>query len=100
MEGYADMRFVSQLPQTSLDMQVKQVEGGYDVTLTNKSGVIAYQNILKALDASGQLIPGTFWTENFFTILPGESRTVHGTLPEGCREARIAFSGWNAKIAE
>ena len=100
VDEYADMSFVSRLPQTSLDMQVKQVEGGYDVTLTNKFGVIAYQNILKALDASGQLIPGTFWTDNFFTMLPGESRTVHCTLPEGCTKAEIGFSGWNAQIAE
>lgn len=100
MDKYADMSFVSKLPKTSLDMQVKQVEGGYDVTLTNKSGVIAYQNILKAMDANGQLIPGTFWTDNFLTVLPGESRTVHCSLPKGCPQASIAFSGWNAKIAE
>ena len=100
MDKYADMSFVSKLPKTGLDMQVKQVEGGYDVTLTNKSGVIAYQNILKAMDANGQLIPGTFWTDNFLTVLPGESRTVHCSLPKGCPQASIAFSGWNAKIAE
>jgi exo-1,4-beta-D-glucosaminidase len=100
MDKYTDMRFVSQLPETTLQMQVKPVEGGYDVTLTNNSQVIAYQNIVKALDASGQLIPGTFWTDNFFTVLPGESRTVHCTLPQGCTAAEIGFSGWNAKIAE
>ena len=100
MDKYTDMRFVSQLPETTLQMQVKPVEGGYDVTLTNNSQVIAYQNIVKALDASGQLIPGTFWTDNFFTVLPGESRTVHCTLPQGCTGAEIGFSGWNAKIAE
>ena len=98
MDEYADMRFVSQLPATSLYMQVKPVEGGYDVTLTNNSQIIAYQNILKALDEKGQLIAGTFWTENFFTVLPGESRTVHCTLPKGCTKAEIGFCGWNAQL--
>ena len=99
-DEFADMRFVRDLPKTSLNMKVKAVEGGYDVTLENKGEVIAYQNILKALDAKGQLIPGTFWSDNFFTVLPGESRTVRCTLPAGCANAEIGFSGWNAKIAE
>ena len=62
--------------------------------------MIAYQNILKAKDASGQLIPGTFWSDNFFTVLPGESRTVRCTLPEGIANAAISFSGWNSKLTE
>ena len=99
-EGFADMRFVSNLPETRLSLQVKAVEGGYDVTLVNKSAIIAYQNILKALDGKGDLIPGAFWSDNFLTVLPGESRTVRCTLPAGCPEARIAFSGWNAKQAD
>ena len=100
IDEYANMRFVPHLPKTSLTMQVKAVEGGYDVTLENKGEVIAYQNILKALDADGKLIPNTFWTDNFFTVLPGESRTVRCTLPQGCAQATIGFSGWNANIAE
>ena len=100
MEESCDMRFVTYLPKTKLQMQVKAVEGGYDVTLVNNTKVIAYQNILKAENADGQLIPGAFWSDNFFTVLPGESRTVHCTLPEGCTQASIAFSGWNSKIAE
>ena len=94
------MRFVSELPKIALQMQVKAVEGGYDVTLVNKTGVIAYQNILKAKDAQGNLISGTFWSDNFFTVLPGESRTVHCALPKGCSEAEISFSGWNSKMTE
>ena len=100
IDGYCDMRFVSELPKIALQMQVKAVESGYDVTLVNKTGVIAYQNILKAKDAQGNLIPGTFWSDNFFTVLPGESRTVHCALPKGCSEAEISFSGWNSKMTE
>ena len=98
IDRYADMRFVSSLPETRLQMQVKPVEGGYEVTLANPGEVIAYQNILKALDADGRLIPGTLWTDNFFTVLPGESRTVRCTLPPDCAGATIGFSGWNASL--
>ena len=100
MDKYTDMRFVRDLPETRLDMQVAPSGSGYDVTLVNKGKVIAYQNILKALDSDGRLIPGTFWSDNFFTLLPGESRTVHCTLPQGCSQAEIGFSGWNAKLAK
>ena len=98
MDKHCDMRFVTHLPEAQLQMQVVKVEGGYDVTLTNKSEVLAYQNILKAKDAQGQLIPGTFWSDNFFTVVPGESCTVHCTLPADCQEATIDFSGWNSKM--
>ena len=99
-EEFADMRFVTHLPEVALSMLVMPTEGGYDVTLTNKGEVIAYQNILKALDENGELIPGIIWSENFFPVLPGEKRTVHCTLPKGCAKADIGFSGWNAKLAK
>jgi hypothetical protein len=97
MEKYADMQFVSKLPAAKVALKVVEADGGYDVTLTNSSAVIAYQNILKAKDDKGSLIPGTFWSDNFFTVLPGESCTVHCTLPEGCKKAHVELAGWNAK---
>ena len=97
MASSSDMQFVSNLPATKVALKVVEADGGYDVTLTNSGAVIAYQNILKAKDEKGNLIPGTFWSDNFFTVLPGESCTVHCTLPEGCGKAVIDFAGWNAK---
>ena len=70
--AYADLAFVFKQPEADVEMSVE----GNKVTLTNKSGVIAYQNILKAKDASGNLVPSAFWSDNFFPLLPGETRTV------------------------
>ena len=75
-----------------------QYDGGYSVTLSNTSETIAYQNILKALDEKGQLIPAVLWSDNFFALEPGESRTVSCTLPDGFASARIAFDGWNGVL--
>jgi len=100
IEKYSNMRFVTRLPQTHVTLEAVKAGDGYDVTLVNKDQVIAYQNILKAKDQNGQLIPGTFWADNFFTLLPGETRTVHCTLPAGCESAVIDFSGWNAKLVK
>jgi len=96
---FADLRFVSALPEAKLEMEVKKIADGYEVSLENESEVIAYQNILKALDADGNLIPGAFWSDNFFSLAPGESRTVKCVLPPSAN-ASITFSGWNAKLAE
>ena len=97
---YADLSFVCKLPGASVKMDIEKTDGGYSVTLTNKSDVVAFQSILKALDGASQLIPGTFWEDNFISLRPGETRTVACTLPEGCNEARITLSGWNIKPQE
>ena len=70
--AYADLGFVFKQPEADVEMTVE----GNKVTLTNKSGVIAYQNILKAKDADGNLVVPAYWSDNFFPLLPGETRTV------------------------
>ena len=64
--------FVFKQPAADVEMTVE----GNRVTLTNKSGVIACQNILKAKDADGNLVVPAYWSDNFFPLLPGETRTV------------------------
>ena len=98
IKEYADLSFVTALPEVKLSMEVKKAGKGFEVTLYNPSDTIAYQNILKALDEKGQLIPAVLWSDNFFTLTPGESRTVRCTLPEGAGKARIAFEGWNGVL--
>ena len=97
---YADLSHVCKLPEARVKMSVREVPGGYDVTLENLSDAIAYQNLLKAKDAEGNLIPGTFWADNFIALLPHQVRTVRCTLPEGCAKADISLSGWNVKPEE
>ncbi|MBE6253630.1 MAG: glycoside hydrolase family 2 [Bacteroidales bacterium] len=98
IKEYGSLSFVTALPQASLSMEVQKADGGYSVTLSNASETIAYQNILKALDEKGQLIPAVLWSDNFFALEPGESRTVSCTLPDGFSSARIAFDGWNGAL--
>ena len=98
IKKYASLAFVTALPQAKLEMEVEPAEDGFYVTLTNNTQVVAYQNILKALDEKGQLIPAVLWTDNFFSLVPGESRTVLCTLPEGAQVAEWGFSGWNGVL--
>jgi exo-1,4-beta-D-glucosaminidase len=56
--------------------EVEMTVDGDKVTLTNKSDVVAYMNILKAKDADGNLVVPAYWSDNFFPLLPGQSKTV------------------------
>jgi exo-1,4-beta-D-glucosaminidase len=69
---YADLGFAFAQGRADVEMEVK----GHEVTLRNKSPFIAYMNILKAKDAAGNLVVPAFWSDNFFPLLPGETRTV------------------------
>ena len=69
---YADLGFAF----TQAPAEVEMTVDGDKVTLTNKSDVIAYQNILKAKDAAGNLVAPANWSDNFFPLLPGQTKTV------------------------
>ena len=73
---HADLRFVFAQEPAEVEMSVEAVDGGYAVTLANKSQVISYMNIVKALDADGRLVAPAFWSDNFFPLLPGQTKTV------------------------
>lgn len=69
----------------------------FDVTLKNKSGKIAFFNEVLLLGDDGLPVPYTFTTDNYFTLLPGESKTV--TLEIASTDAPtkpvIHVEGWN-----
>ena len=73
---HADLGFVFAQEPASVQMSVEPTADGYTVTLVNSSAVISYMNILKALDADGRLVTPAFWSDNFFPLLPGQTKTV------------------------
>ncbi|MDR1919420.1 MAG: glycoside hydrolase family 2 [Tannerellaceae bacterium] len=69
-----------------------------DVTLKNVSGRIAFFNQLQMLDTNLKPLRPSFYTDNFFSLLPGESKSV--TIETS--QKRIAseipllvIKGWN-----
>ena len=93
MTGYADLSFVTNLPAVALDMETTPVDDGVRVKVTNNTNTVAYQIILKAFAKDGNLVAGPVWEDNFFSLIPGESRTVL------CKAAGadIKLDGWNVK---
>ena len=75
--AYADLGFAFKQPKADVEMTVADGK----VTLVNKSNVISYMNILKAKDADGNLVVPFTWSDNFFPILPGETKVVTFSAP-------------------
>ena len=70
--AYSDLSFAFKQLKAEVEMTVD----GNQVTLVNKSDVISYMNILKAKDAEGNLVVPAFWSDNFFPLLPGQTKVV------------------------
>ena len=76
IRNWTDLRFVFGQKESDIVMTVVPAEDGYAVTLENRSSVVAPMNILKALDGDGQLAVPAWWSDNFFALAPGQTRTV------------------------
>lgn len=94
---YADMTFVSSLPEAEVKMSTRRTAEGYEVTLTNNSDVISYQNILRIEDGNGEVIVPAIWSDNFLTVLPGETRTITCKAGEA---GNIEAQTWNTRITK
>ena len=94
---YADMNFVSSLPEAEVKMSTRRNPEGYEVTLTNSSDVISYQNILRIEDGNGEVIVPAIWSDNFVTVLPGQTKTISCKVGKA---GNIAAQTWNTTITE
>ena len=73
---WADLAFTFENPAPVPSISTEPVEGGYRVTVTNSSEKISHMNVLKALDKDGNLIVPALWSDNFFSLAPGQTKTV------------------------
>ena len=73
---------------------MKNTHSGLEVKLTNNSEAVAFFLRLSAKDMQGNMITPAYWSDNFISLKPGETRTVT------CRvrgEAQIEIEGWNLR---
>lgn len=73
---FTDLSFAFAQPEADVQMTVEVKDGEYVVTLVNNSAVISYMNILKAKDKDGNLVVPAYWSDNFFPLFPGQTKTV------------------------
>ena len=88
----ADLRFVTNLPAAAVRCEVVKNDAGYQVTVTNDADVISYQNILTLKNDAGELIVPAFWSDNYFSLLPHETKVVECHTDQ---TGIIAVNNWN-----
>lgn len=68
------------------------------VKMENTSSVLAFFVRLSLKDAKGELLTPVFWQDNYFSLAPGETRTVQCMIPKSVKltsPLSLIVSGWN-----
>ena len=98
-----DFTVLNDLPRVALEGSTYQERHGnrvqFTVTLTNPTESIAFfTHPMVTQGTQGDEVLPTFWSDNYFSILPGETKTVtayvDGFRLEG-NDATVRVDGWN-----
>jgi exo-1,4-beta-D-glucosaminidase len=100
-EGFEDL---SKLPSVKLNSKVKWSRDGEgnvcEVTVKNPSQSLAFMIWLRLQKAAdGKPVRPAFYDDNFFSLLPGESRTIKIRFEDKAanpKEVQLLMDGWNA----
>lgn len=88
--------------KTKLNVSGKDEYQIVEIELKNPSSTIAFFVQLQYLDENGCPVRPSFYTDNFFSLLPGESKKVtietsNKNLP---KSGKWVVKGWNVKKKE
>lgn len=100
VSGFEDLKSMKRA-DVKVTVGKQRVDNGHtfiDVTLRNRSKSIAFFNRLQLQDASGKPIRPSFYTDNFFTLMPGEKKVVTIETASEKMEGKVSlmFEGWNS----
>jgi exo-1,4-beta-D-glucosaminidase len=111
---YADYTALNSLPQVDLTVSAQSEQNGEQrvtsVTVKNPAKTIAFAVQLKVkAGAQGEEFLPVLWDDNYFPLLPGESRQITATYAvRGARGGRgapaqpetpvVEVAGWNVKV--
>jgi exo-1,4-beta-D-glucosaminidase len=101
--SFADLTDLSQLPNVRLDVhssaEVDGPKGVMRVSVQNPTKSVAFMVRLRLTKgAGGEDITPVFWEDNYFSLLPGETRQVTGRYEIASlkgRPAKLDVGGWN-----
>jgi len=102
---YEDMTALNKLPEVDLKSIVGSTVAGdrqlLHVTVSNPSKALAFQVALRAhAKKDGSDIVPVLWDDNYFSLLPGESRSVTASIATEDlhgNEPAVEVGGWNVK---
>ena len=86
------------MPKATVKVTRKDLsDGSVEVTVKNTSGRIAFFNRLQLRGLDGEPVSGSFYSDNFFTLMPKTSKTVVIKPAAGATGGfKVFFEGWNS----
>jgi hypothetical protein len=82
------------LPQQDIAVTADKTATGLTVTLSNPSATAVLENKLTLLDNKGNRILPAYYSDNYISLVPGESRTI--TIDyQASGPVQLALRGWN-----
>jgi len=104
-KSFADLTALNTLPPVQLKASQRFTkEGGREVVtveLENPTAHLAFMVDVRLLkDKSGESVLPVFWEDNYFSLLPGEKRTLRGTFAAedlGGEKPVLKITGWNVR---
>lgn len=99
VKKHADFKPLAAMKEADVTTDVIRDGATVTVRLTNNSPRVAFFNRLAAIAPDGTLYAPAWWSDNYFSLRPGETKTVTCGLPSptDAASATISLTGWNAK---
>ena len=98
---FADLTALNSLPQVELKVVAKSTAGSTAVTVSNPGKTIAFGvRVRLKKGADGDEVLPVLWEDNYFSLLPGESRQLTARYnPRDLGSARpvLEAAGWNCR---
>jgi exo-1,4-beta-D-glucosaminidase len=96
---FGDLTGLNSLPPVKLTASSDSREGLTQVNVSNPSNAIAFMVHLRVTRGKdGEDVTPIFWQDNYFSLLPGEHRTVTAKFDPAAldgKEAVVVLDGWN-----
>jgi exo-1,4-beta-D-glucosaminidase len=96
---FGDLTGLNSLPPVKLQAESAIGDGEAHVTVTNPSNAVAFMVHLRVTRGrGGEDLTPIFWDDNYFTLLPGEKRTVSAKFAQPAADAPkpvLVLDGWN-----
>jgi exo-1,4-beta-D-glucosaminidase len=95
---FADYTALQSLPPVTLKVESKSTDHSTTVTVSNPGKTLAFAVHLKVKrESDGEEVLPVLWEDNYFALLPGQSRQVTATYAPGHAKLAVEVSGWNVK---
>ena len=88
---YASYRTLDSLPRITCQLTSRRISNGYELTLSNPSSTVAFFQRLIVKDAKGVLVCPAYWSDNYISLAPDESRTITCLLPTTDKNVDVHF---------